>query len=152
MPSLVTRLTGGLRLDLAFEQGRWIAANAGILVSRVLYVKESTARRFVVVDAAMNDLIRPALYDAWHEIVPVVAPDSKTRLAAVDVVGPVCETGDVFAVGRPLPPLAGGRSCWLPIGGGLWRDHEFRLQFASVGSGGDGARRGVCRCAAAPHL
>lgn len=106
--SLVTRLTGGLRLDLAFEQGRWIAANAGILVSRVLYVKESTARRFVVVDAAMNDLIRPALYDAWHEIVPVVAPDSKTRLAAVDVVGPVCETGDVFAVGRPLPPLAAG--------------------------------------------
>jgi diaminopimelate decarboxylase len=106
--SLVTRLTHGLRLELAFEQGRWIAANAGILVSRVLYVKESAARRFVVVDAAMNDLIRPALYDAWHAIVPIAAPDSRAPLAAVDVVGPVCETGDVFAVARPLPPLAAG--------------------------------------------
>jgi diaminopimelate decarboxylase len=106
--ALVMRLTRGLRIELAFEQGRWIAGNAGILVSRVLYIKESAARRFVVLDAAMNDLIRPALYDAWHEIVPVVTPQSEAQLAAVDVVGPVCETGDVFAAGRLLPPLAAG--------------------------------------------
>jgi len=106
--ALITRLTRGLGLQLAFEQGRWIAANAGILVSRVLYVKESAARRIVIVDAGMNDLIRPALYGAWHEIVPVVAPDSKAQLAVVDVVGPVCETGDVFGTGRPLPPVAAG--------------------------------------------
>ncbi|MCL2430014.1 MAG: diaminopimelate decarboxylase [Alphaproteobacteria bacterium] len=106
--ALVKRLTRGLGLQLAFEQGRWVAANAGILVSRVLSVKESIARRFVIVDAAMNDLIRPALYGAWHEIVPVAAADGKAQREVVDVVGPVCETGDVFAAGRPLPPLAAG--------------------------------------------
>ena len=106
--ALVKRVTRGLGLELAFEHGRWIAADAGILVSRVLYVKEGPARRFVVVDAAMNDLMRPALYGAWHGIVPVAAPHDKAPLANVDVVGPVCETGDVFAAGRPLPPLVAG--------------------------------------------
>jgi diaminopimelate decarboxylase len=106
--AMVTRLTRGLALDLAFEQGRWLAGNAGILVSRVLYVKEGATRRFVIVDAAMNDLIRPALYEAWHEIVPVAAPAAGAALAPADVVGPVCETGDMFAAERPLPPLAGG--------------------------------------------
>jgi diaminopimelate decarboxylase len=105
---MVTRLTAGLDVALAFEQGRWIAGNAGILVARVLYVKEGATRRFVIVDAAMNDLIRPAMYEAWHDIVPVAAPAAGAALAPADVVGPVCETGDLFAAGRPLPPLAGG--------------------------------------------
>lgn len=106
--AMVTRVTRGLDVELAFEQGRWIAGNAGILAARVLYVKEGATRRFVILDAAMNDLVRPALYDAWHEIVPVTAPGANATLAPVDVVGPVCETGDMFASERPLPPLAQG--------------------------------------------
>ena len=102
--AMVGRLTHGLDVDLAFEQGRWIAGNAGILVSRVLYVKDGATRRFVIVDAAMNDLVRPAMYDAWHAIVPVAAPVTDDR-ALADIVGPVCETGDIFAAERPLPPV-----------------------------------------------
>jgi diaminopimelate decarboxylase len=107
--AMVARVTRGLDLDLAFEQGRWIAGNAGILLSRVLYVKEGATRRFVIIDAAMNDLIRPALYEAWHEIVPVIAPAPGTPPAVADVVGPVCETGDIFAAARELPPLDAGK-------------------------------------------
>jgi diaminopimelate decarboxylase len=106
--AMVARLTKGLELDFTFEQGRWIAGNGGILVSRVLYMKEGATRRFVILDAAMNDLIRPALYEAWHEIVPVAAPAADAARAPADVVGPVCETGDIFAAERPLPPLAAG--------------------------------------------
>ncbi len=106
--AMVTRLTRGLEVELAFEQGRWIAGNAGIMVARVLYVKDGATRRFVIVDAAMNDLIRPALYEAWHEIVPVAAPAANAALAPADVVGPVCETGDLFAAERQLPALAAG--------------------------------------------
>lgn len=106
--AMVQRLTRGLDVDLAFEQGRWIAGNAGVLVSRVLYVKEGATRRFIIVDAAMNDLIRPALYEAWHAIVPVTAPAAGAPLAPADIVGPVCESGDLFAAERPLPPLASG--------------------------------------------
>jgi diaminopimelate decarboxylase len=85
-----------------------LTAPAGLLVSQVLYVKEGSTRRFVIVDAAMNDLIRPALYDAWHDIVPVHLPAAGASLAPADVVGPVCETGDTFAVDRELPPFAEG--------------------------------------------
>jgi diaminopimelate decarboxylase len=106
--ALVKRLTDNLGVSLAFEPGRAIVGNAGVLLSRVLYVKEGVTRRFVVIDAAMNDLIRPALYDAWHEIRPVLAPAPGAALAPADLVGPVCETGDSFAAGRPLPPLAQG--------------------------------------------
>jgi diaminopimelate decarboxylase len=106
--AMVKRVTEGLDVALAFEPGRWIVGNAGVLVTRVLHVKHGATRRFVVVDAAMNDLIRPALYDAWHEIVPVVAPQPGAALQPVDVVGPVCETGDSFAAQRALPPLVAG--------------------------------------------
>jgi diaminopimelate decarboxylase len=106
--ALVRRLAGPLNVRLAFEPGRYIVGNAGVLVSRVLYVKEGVTRRFVVLDAAMNDLVRPALYDAWHEIVPLAAPAPGAALAPADVVGPVCETGDSFAAARNLPPLAAG--------------------------------------------
>jgi diaminopimelate decarboxylase len=105
---LVHDIFGPLGLALAFEPGRVLTAPAGLLVSQVLYVKEGSTRRFIVVDAAMNDLIRPALYDAWHDIVPVRLPAAGAFLAPADVVGPVCETGDTFAVDRDLPPFAEG--------------------------------------------
>jgi diaminopimelate decarboxylase len=105
---LVREIFGTLGLALAFEPGRVLAGPAGLLVTRVIYVKEGATKRFVIVDAAMNDLIRPALYDAWHDIVPVRPPAAGAALAPADVVGPICETGDSFAVDRQLPPLAEG--------------------------------------------
>ncbi|HEX3524433.1 MAG TPA: diaminopimelate decarboxylase [Stellaceae bacterium] len=106
--NLVRDIFGSLGLALAFEPGRVLTASAGLLVSQVLYVKEGSIRRFVIVDAAMNDLIRPALYDAWHDIVPVRFPKADASLTPADVVGPVCETGDTFAADRELPPFAEG--------------------------------------------
>jgi diaminopimelate decarboxylase len=105
---LVKRVTDGLEAELEFEPGRWLVGNAGALVARVLYVKEGVSRRFLVEDAAMNDLMRPALYDAWHEIMPVRAPAAGAPRRPIDVVGPVCETGDSFAVQRLLPAMAPG--------------------------------------------
>jgi diaminopimelate decarboxylase len=106
--NLVREIFGPLDVALAFEPGRVLAGSAGLLVSRVIYIKEGSTRRFIVLDAAMNDLIRPALYDAWHDIVPVRLPERGAALQPADVVGPVCETGDTFAVDRDLPPLAEG--------------------------------------------
>jgi diaminopimelate decarboxylase len=106
--NLVREIFGSLDLALAFEPGRVLSAQAGLLVSQIVYLKESSTKRFLIVDAAMNDLIRPALYGAWHDIVPVRLPGGDAVLAPADVVGPVCETGDTFAVGRDLPPLAEG--------------------------------------------
>jgi diaminopimelate decarboxylase len=105
---LIRETFGPLGLRLTCEPGRVLSAEAGLLISEVVYVKDSNARRFVIVDAAMNDLIRPALYDAWHNIVPVRIPAAGTSLTPADVVGPICETGDTFAVDRDLPPLAQG--------------------------------------------
>jgi diaminopimelate decarboxylase len=105
---MVKRLTRGLNLKLVFEVGRLIAGNAGILVTRVIYVKRGTEKTFVIVDAAMNDLVRPTLYEAYHEILPLreVSADKKTIIA--DVVGPVCETGDYLALDRELPAVQAG--------------------------------------------
>jgi diaminopimelate decarboxylase len=97
----------GLDCKLVFEPGRVLVGNAGILVTKVLYVKRSEDKIFVIVDAAMNDLLRPTLYEAFHEIVPV-APDAKACTELVDVVGPVCETGDVFAEARLMKVPAAG--------------------------------------------
>lgn len=105
---MIKRLTAGLDLHLAFEPGRFITGNAGVLVTRVLYLKEGTTRRFVVADAAMNDLIRPTLYEAWHDILPVREPAPGTPRDFADVVGPVCETGDFLAMQRDLPEVAAG--------------------------------------------
>jgi diaminopimelate decarboxylase len=93
---------------LVLEPGRMIVGNAGVLLTRVLYVKEEEGRRYVIIDAGMNDLIRPAMYDAHHDIVPVHAPAAGTVLAEADVVGPVCESSDVFAKNRAMPPLKEG--------------------------------------------
>lgn len=103
---IVRDVFGGMDLALTFEPGRRLTGEAGILVTRVIYVKESGGRKFAVVDSAMNDLIRPTLYEAWHDIDPVTQPVDNAEIAPVDIVGPVCETGDVLAVQRDMPPLA----------------------------------------------
>ncbi|AGB44082.1 MULTISPECIES: diaminopimelate decarboxylase [Mesorhizobium] len=97
-----------LGLKVMFEPGRLIVGNAGILVSEVIFVKEGDAKNFLVVDAAMNDLIRPTLYDAFHEIKPVVQPPADAPRMVVDVVGQVCETGDYLGLDRDLPRLMAG--------------------------------------------
>jgi diaminopimelate decarboxylase len=100
----ITRHTKGLGLKLIFEIGRMIVGNAGILVTRVLYVKRGEAKTFVVVDAAMNDLVRPTLYEAYHDIWPV-RRDAAAKPVVADVVGPVCESGDYLALDRSLPAV-----------------------------------------------
>ena len=97
---------GGLDVRLAMEPGRWLAGPAGVLLTSVVLSKTTAGRRFVVLDAAMNDLARPAMYDAWHGIVPVSAVDAVRAVSPADIVGPVCETGDTFARARALPALA----------------------------------------------
>jgi diaminopimelate decarboxylase len=106
--TMVTPIAERLGVKLILEPGRLIAANAGILLSRVLYVKEGEAKRFLILDAAMNDLIRPALYDAHHEIVPVREVDESASRETYDIAGPVCESTDIFARGRVLPLLESG--------------------------------------------
>jgi diaminopimelate decarboxylase len=106
--AVVREVMAGVAGNLILEPGRSIAGNAGVLVARVIYIKEGATRRFVILDAAMNDLIRPAMYGARHELVPVAEPAPGARVEAVDVVGPVCESGDTFAKEVPLPPLAAG--------------------------------------------
>ncbi|WP_029556243.1 diaminopimelate decarboxylase [Xanthobacter sp. 91] len=105
---VIGRALGDLKLPLVFEMGRMLVANAGILVTRVIYVKKGEGKTFVVVDAAMNDLIRPTLYEAHHDIVPVAEPAAGAALVIADVVGPVCETGDFLALDRPLPEVKPG--------------------------------------------
>lgn len=97
-----------LGLTLILEPGRLIAGNAGLLVSRVIRLKQGSSRRFLIVDAGMNDLVRPAMYEAHHHIHPVRAVPGDAPLSPMDVVGPVCESGDTFAKGRRLPELAEG--------------------------------------------
>ena len=99
---VVKKATRDLDCTLIFEPGRLIVGNAGILVTRVIYVKRGEAKTFVVVDAAMNDLIRPTLYDAHHDIRPVTEPAPGARRIVADVVGPVCESGDFLALGREI--------------------------------------------------
>jgi diaminopimelate decarboxylase len=106
--AVVKRATRDLDCTLIFEPGRMIVGNAGILVTRVLYVKRGEAKHFVIVDAAMNDLIRPTLYEAHHDIRPVKEPGNGARRIVADVVGPVCETGDYLALDRDLVEPAPG--------------------------------------------
>jgi len=102
---MVRSITGNLGCHVTLEPGRALVGNAGVLVSKVVYLKQGLARRFLIVDAAMNDLIRPSLYDAYHAIKPIIEPSAAVEPVTVDVVGPVCESGDTFALQRPLPPL-----------------------------------------------
>ncbi len=105
--AMVREVIGNLDCRFLFEPGRVIAGNAGVLVSRVVYVKEGATRRFLILDAAMNDLIRPALYDASHTIVPITESADEEREPA-DIVGPVCETGDTFGERIPMPGMKPG--------------------------------------------
>ncbi|GEO42226.1 diaminopimelate decarboxylase [Skermanella aerolata] len=102
---MVRSITGNLGCHVTLEPGRALVGNAGILVSKVIYRKTGVHREFLIVDAAMNDLIRPSLYDAWHTILPVAEEDQDAPRTRIDVVGPVCESGDTFAVQRVLPHL-----------------------------------------------
>ena len=106
--ALIKKTLGHLGCEIEIEPGRLIAGNAGLLVSSVIFVKSGEGRDFLILDAAMNDLIRPAMYDAWHDIVPVIEPEAGVEQQPYDVVGPVCESGDTFAKQRNLPPLASG--------------------------------------------
>ncbi len=106
--ALVKRTLGHLDCEIEIEPGRLIAGNAGLMVSEVIYVKSGEDRDFLIIDGAMNDLIRPAMYDAYHDIVPVVEPDAGIEQAKYDIVGPVCESGDTFAKARVMPPVASG--------------------------------------------
>lgn len=105
---LIKEVLGDLGCEIEIEPGRLIAGNAGILVSSVIFVKAGEGRDFLILDAAMNDLIRPAMYEAWHDIVPLVEPAAGVEQRPYDIVGPVCETGDTFARDRMMPPLAAG--------------------------------------------
>jgi diaminopimelate decarboxylase len=106
--AMVKRTLGHLGLKYVLEPGRMIVGNAGVLVSRVIYVKETGENIFIVQDAAMNDLIRPTLYDAYHDIIPVKQSPDSADMVTADVVGPVCETGDYLAKGRRLPKPSQG--------------------------------------------
>ncbi|MFC0284083.1 diaminopimelate decarboxylase [Camelimonas abortus] len=105
---IIRRELRDLGLTLVFEPGRLIVGNAGVLVTEVLYVKHGEGKTFVIVDAGMNDLIRPTLYEAHHDILPVVAHAAEAPQIVADIVGPVCETGDYLALARPLPQLRQG--------------------------------------------
>ncbi|MBT5186248.1 MAG: diaminopimelate decarboxylase [Kordiimonadaceae bacterium] len=103
---MVKRVVSHLKCQIIIEPGRFLVGNAGILVSKVIYVKEGEKRKFLIIDAAMNDLIRPSMYDAYHGIDPLKQSDHDDRL--YDVVGPVCETGDTFATNRLVSPMNSG--------------------------------------------
>src|SRR6056297_1172701 len=105
---VIRRTVGDLGCEIEIEPGRLISGNAGLLVSQVIYTKHGEGRDFLILDAAMNDLIRPAMYGAWHDIVPVREPEAGAEVHPFDIVGPVCETGDTFARNRPMPAVAEG--------------------------------------------
>ncbi|MBE1295345.1 diaminopimelate decarboxylase [Phycobacter azelaicus] len=106
--ALIKQTLGHLGCEIEIEPGRLIAGNAGLMVSKVIYVKSGEGRDFLIVDGAMNDLIRPAMYEAHHDIVPVIEPAPGIESQPYDIVGPVCETGDTFAKQREMPPLNAG--------------------------------------------
>ena len=106
--NLIKETVGHLGCEIEIEPGRLVAGNAGVLVTEVIYVKSGEGRDFLILDGAMNDLIRPAMYEAYHDIIPVTEPKPGLDHAKFDIVGPVCESGDTFAKERPMPPVAAG--------------------------------------------
>lgn len=106
--AMVRRTLGHLPVEIEIEPGRLIAGNAGVLMSQVIFVKSGEGRDFLILDAAMNDLIRPAMYEAHHDIIPLVQPPVGVEMAPYDIVGPICESGDTFAKQRQMPPLSDG--------------------------------------------
>ena len=136
-----------LGLTVLLEPGRSLVARAGVLLTRVLYVKENHGKRFVIVDAGMNDLLRPALYKAHHRIEPVATRGRESR--NVDVVGPVCETADAFARDRELESVEPGELLADPRRGRLRLRHGLHLQHAAAPGGGPDRGRPACGSSAA---
>ena len=106
--ALIKKCVGHLGCEIEIEPGRLIVGNAGLMVSEVIYVKSGEGRDFLILDSAMNDLIRPAMYDAHHDIIPVIEPDAGAEQQPYDIVGPVCESGDTFAKQRMMPQVRTG--------------------------------------------
>lgn len=104
--AMVKRVLGGLDVEIEIEPGRLISGNAGIMVSKVIYLKEGADRQFLIIDGAMNDLVRPAMYGAYHDIIPVNERPAGAQSATYDIVGPICESGDTFAKGRSMAAVA----------------------------------------------
>jgi len=105
---VVRETVGHLGCEIEIEPGRLIAGNAGLMVSSVIFNKSGDERDFMIVDAAMNDLIRPAMYEAHHDIIPVKEAAIGTQMSPVDIVGPICETGDTFTKQREMPKVNAG--------------------------------------------
>jgi diaminopimelate decarboxylase len=105
---VIRETVGDLGCEIEIEPGRLISGNAGLMVTGVIYVKEGEGRDFLIVDSAMNDLVRPAMYEAHHDIVPVLEPEPGVEQVRYDIVGPICETGDTFAKARDMVPLKAG--------------------------------------------
>jgi len=103
---IITDTVGGLDCKLSVEPGRYLVGEAGILVTRVIYIKQGEQKKFVIVDAAMNDLIRPTLYDGFHDIVPISEETNTSTQSLTDLVGPICESGDYLAQDRMLPDVS----------------------------------------------
>lgn len=106
--ALIQRTVGDLGCEIEIEPGRLISGNAGLMVSRAIYIKQGEDREFLILDGAMNDLIRPSMYGAYHDIIPVREPAPGVAPTPYDIVGPVCESGDTFAKGREMPPISEG--------------------------------------------
>jgi len=106
--ALIKQTLGHLGCEIEIEPGRLIVGNAGVMITRVIYVKSGEDRTFLILDGAMNDLVRPAMYEAYHEIIPVIEPAPGIEQQPYDIVGPVCESGDTFARARMMPPLRAG--------------------------------------------
>ena len=104
--AMVKRVLGDLDVEIEIEPGRLISGNAGIMVSKVIYLKEGADRQFLIIDGAMNDLVRPAMYGAYHDIIPVNERPAGAQSATYDIVGPICESGDTFAKGRSMAAVA----------------------------------------------
>ena len=130
--AMVNETLGHLDCHLMFEPGRVLVGEAGILVTSVLYDKPGESRRFVIVDAAMNDLVRPSMYDAYHGVLPIRETSSDIMLSDADIVGPVCETGDTFARHRAMPSGRPRRYAGDPVRRGIWCRHVVNLQCAFV--------------------
>ena len=130
-----------LDVRIVVEPGRWLVGPAGVLLASVILAKQTQGSRFIVLDAAMNDLIRPAMYEAWHGIVPVSAVDAVAPVAPADVVGPVCESRRHVCARSHAAAAGGGRPRGDPRCRRLWLGDEFGLQCAPRGSRGDGGRR-----------
>jgi diaminopimelate decarboxylase len=143
----VRKHTNALGCKLVFEPGRLIVGNAGILVASVIYVKQGESKTFVIVDAAMNDLVRPTLYEAHHDIAPVREPAPDAPRITADLVGPVCETGDYLALGRDMAlPKAGDLIAVMSAGAyGAVQAGTYNTRLLAPEVLVDGARHAVVR-------